>query len=70
MDYIIQYDPPDTIESYVHRAGRACRGILQKKGVGLLILSESEVGFVELLKKIDGMTISEFEFPTKKLMNV
>lgn len=50
VDYIIQYDPPDTIESYVHRAGRACRGITQKKGVGLLFLSETEVGFVELLK--------------------
>lgn len=27
VDYIIQYDPPDSVESYIHRAGRACRGV-------------------------------------------
>lgn len=45
VDYIIQYDPPDSIESYVHRAGRACRGDSTKKGVGILFLNENEVKF-------------------------
>jgi len=69
VDYIIQFDPPDSVESYIHRAGRACRGTTTKKGTGILFLSEAETGFVDLLKKMN-VTLSEFEFPTKKLINV
>ncbi|CAL5997379.1 ATP-dependent_RNA helicase HAS1 [Hexamita inflata] len=69
VDYIIQFDPPDSIESYVHRAGRACRGTTSRKGTGILFLSETETGFVKMLSEI-GLVLSEFEFPTKKIINV
>lgn len=65
----MQFDPPDSVESYIHRAGRACRGVSQKKGIGILFLTETETGFVELLRQMN-LTIDEIEFPTKKIINV
>jgi len=69
VDYILQFDPPDSVESYVHRAGRACRGDSQRKGTGVLFLLPHEVGFVKLLQN-EGVPLSEFEFPATKLFNV
>lgn len=70
VDYIIQYDPPDSVESYVHRAGRACRGDSTKKGVGILFLNENEVKFAQILRDQVKLDIKEYEFPTKKILNV
>lgn len=69
VDYILQFDPPDSVESYVHRAGRACRGGSQRKGTGVLFLLPHEVGFVKLLQN-EGVPLSEFEFPASKLFNI
>ena len=68
VDWVIQYDPPNDPEEYLHRVGRTARGA-NKLGKALLMLMPNEVGFVRLLKvyKID---ITEFEFPESKLAKV
>lgn len=68
VDWVIQYDPPNDPEEYLHRVGRTARGA-NKLGKALLMLMPNEIGFVRLLKvyKID---ISEFEFPENKLAKV
>lgn len=68
VDWIVQYDPPDDPKEYIHRVGRAARG---SKAVGkaLLFLIPSELKFLEYLRKAK-VTVSEFEFPKKKIANV
>lgn len=69
VDYIIQFDPPDSVESYIHRAGRACRGDTKRKGQGVLFLMANEAGFIKLLRTA-GVPLFEFEFPLDKIINV
>ncbi|KAA0186878.1 hypothetical protein HAZT_HAZT006777 [Hyalella azteca] len=49
VDWIIQYDPPEDVNEYIHRVGRTARG--GREGQALLILSEAEVGFVRCLRQ-------------------
>lgn len=69
IDYVIQFDPPESVESYIHRSGRACRGDSTKKGVGLLFLMSHETKFISFLKA-HNVSLFEFEFPTDKIINV
>lgn len=48
VDKIIQYDPPATIDDYVHRIGRTARA--GRIGEGLLFLLPSEEGYVDKLR--------------------
>ena len=68
VDWIVQYDPPDDPDDYIHRVGRTARGA-DKSGKALLFIFEHELGFLWYLKqqKIDPL---EFEFPENKLANV
>merc|ERR1712066_344027 len=51
VDWIIQYDPPCDPKEYIHRVGRTSRGC-NSKGYALLILLQSELGFVTYLEKM------------------
>ena len=68
VDWIIQFDPPDDPRDYIHRVGRTARGA---KGTGrsLLFLQPNEVGFLSHLKAAK-IPLLEYDFPSKKLMNV
>ena len=68
VDWIVQYDPPDDPEDYIHRVGRTARGD-QKAGRALLLLLDSEVGFLEFLKKAN-VSLNEFEFSEHKLAKI
>ncbi|KAI6250470.1 ATP-dependent RNA helicase HAS1 [Erysiphe necator] len=68
VDWIIQFDPPDDPRDYIHRVGRTARGS-NGKGRSLLFLQPSEVGFLIHLKNAR-VPIVEFEFPSKKIVNV
>eukprot|EP00475_Leptophrys_vorax_P002079 TRINITY_DN11182_c1_g1_i3.p1 TRINITY_DN11182_c1_g1~~TRINITY_DN11182_c1_g1_i3.p1 ORF type:complete len:525 (-),score=147.75 TRINITY_DN11182_c1_g1_i3:27-1601(-) len=49
IDWSIQYDAPEDVAEYVHRAGRTARK--GRKGRGLLFLSpEKEIGFAKILE--------------------
>ncbi|KAH8583181.1 Dbp7p [Cryptosporidium sp. chipmunk genotype I] len=48
IDTVIQLDPPQSIEEYVHRMGRTAR--MGEKGTGIIFLRPSEEGYLETLK--------------------
>jgi len=50
VDWIVQFDPPDDPDDYIHRVGRTARGA-EASGKALLFLLEHEVGFLRYLKK-------------------
>ncbi|ATY59587.1 ATP-dependent RNA helicase DDX18 [Cordyceps militaris] len=68
VDFIVQFDPPDNTRDYIHRVGRTARGA-GKTGRSLLFLQPSEVGFLSHLKAAR-VPVVEFEFPTRKIVNV
>lgn len=68
VDWIVQFDPPDDPEEYIHRVGRTARGS-GSKGRALLFLLESELGFLRYLKK-SRIPLNEYEFPESKLANI
>ena len=68
VDWIVQYDPPDDPEDYIHRVGRTARGA-DGKGRALLFLLEHELGFLRYLKQ-SKIKPNEYEFPENKLANM
>ena len=64
----MQFDPPDDPRDYIHRVGRTARGA-NGKGRSLMFLLPNEVGFLKYLKEAR-VPVVEFEFPSKKLVNV
>ena len=53
VDWIIQFDPPQWSDQFVHRIGRTARA--GRSGQSLLFLTESETSYVDFLKarKVD-----------------
>lgn len=67
VDWIVQFDPPDDPRDYIHRVGRTARA--SAKGKSLMFLQPGELGFLKYLKEAR-VPVVEFEFPSKKLVNV
>jgi ATP-dependent RNA helicase DDX18/HAS1 len=67
VDWIIQYDPPENPKEYIHRVGRTARA--GHHGKALLLLLESEKGFLKYLKHA-GVPLNELEYPLSKLSNI
>ncbi|KFG51492.1 DEAD/DEAH box helicase domain-containing protein [Toxoplasma gondii FOU] len=53
VDFVVQLDCPDSVETYIHRVGRTAR--MQRTGQALLMILPSETKFVDRLrdKKIE-----------------
>ena len=58
IDMIIQFDPPKTDDSYIHKAGRTAR--VGHKGTSLLFLNENELTFLNYMKQ-KGIIIQKWE---------
>ncbi len=58
IDMIIQFDPPKTDDSYIHKAGRTAR--VGNKGTSLLFLNENELTFLNYMKQ-KGIIIEKWE---------
>lgn len=67
VNWVIQYDCPENVDTYIHRAGRTARGVLGK-GEGLLILLPHEESFVEDLKK-SKIPINKISVDPSKIMS-
>lgn len=50
VNWVVQVDCPEDVDTYIHRAGRTARGVLGK-GEGLLMLMPHEERIIEDLKK-------------------
>ena len=68
VDWVIQYDPPDDPDDYIHRVGRTGRGA-EGGGKALLFLLEHELGFIRFLRQ-KKVKPNEYDFPVEKLANV
>ncbi|XP_033129489.1 DEAD-box ATP-dependent RNA helicase 27 isoform X1 [Brassica rapa] len=68
VDWIVQYDPPDDPTEYIHRVGRTARGE-GAKGKALLVLTPTELQFIQYLKAAK-IPVEEHEFEEEKLLNV
>ena len=69
VDWIIQYDPPDEPNEYIHRVGRTSRGVNAKEGRALLFLLPEEIAFLRYLQE-KKVNLQEYEFPMKKIANI
>lgn len=67
VDWIVQFDPPDDPEEYIHRVGRTARGA-RCTGKALLFLQENELGFLRFLQQ--RLMIPLTEFSVSKMANV
>jgi ATP-dependent RNA helicase DDX18/HAS1 len=67
VDWIVQYDPPDEPDEYIHRVGRTAR--VERKGKALLFLLPQELGFLRYLKRAK-VPLNEFEYAENKLANI
>lgn len=61
IDWIIQFDPPQDSDQYIHRIGRTARA--GKEGESLILLQEHEFAYVEFLKsrKVTILPLPEIE---------
>lgn len=66
VDWIVQYDPPQWSDSFVHRIGRTARA--GKLGQSIMFLNEPEYPYISFLenKKVE---ITEREIPVNKDSN-
>ncbi|KAJ3442764.1 atp-dependent RNA helicase ddx18 [Anaeramoeba flamelloides] len=64
IDWIIQYDPPDDPNEYIHRVGRTARA--GKSGKALLFLRPEEKPFLKFLTK-SKVSLSQFEINEEKI---
>ena len=57
MDWVLQYDPPCSASSFVHRCGRTAR--IGNEGNALLFLLETEDAYVDFIKRNQKVDLQE-----------
>jgi ATP-dependent RNA helicase RhlE len=64
VEYVVNYDLPDTLENYVHRVGRTGRGT--KRGQAISFCSEHEKELLEIIEKDLAKPIQRIEISKKE----
>jgi ATP-dependent RNA helicase DDX10/DBP4 len=67
VDWVIQFDCPDDISSYIHRVGRTAR--YKSKGNSLLFLNSKEEAFINELQG-KGINIKKIKINQQKMVNL
>merc|ERR1711957_38371 len=67
VDWVIQFDCPDDISTYIHRVGRTAR--YKSKGNSLLLVNKKEEKMVNLLQN-KNVSIKKIKINTNKLMGL
>jgi ATP-dependent RNA helicase DDX10/DBP4 len=67
IDWIIQFDCPQTIESYIHRVGRTGRFL--ESGKAIMFLDYNELKFVNTLDK-NFIRIHQIKFNQKQMISI
>lgn len=66
VDWVLQYDPPSTASSFVHRCGRTAR--IGNEGSALLFLLSAEDAYIEFIKKNQKVELGELKINPDKLI--
>lgn len=64
IDWVLQYDPPSTASSFVHRCGRTAR--IGNEGNALLFLLETEDAYVDFIKRNQKVELQKVEIKPDK----
>ncbi|MCG8607337.1 DEAD/DEAH box helicase, partial [bacterium] len=64
LSHVIQYEPPEDPESYIHRTGRTGRA--GASGVAISLMSSREISTVTRIAKRYGIDMQERPLPTKE----
>lgn len=59
VDWVLQFDPPSSTKSFVHRCGRTAR--MGQRGQALVMLLPSEVSYVEFLRLNQHIALEPYE---------
>ncbi|XP_051172574.1 probable ATP-dependent RNA helicase DDX55 homolog [Leptopilina boulardi] len=59
VDWVLQFDPPSTASSFVHRCGRTAR--IGNEGNALLFLLESEDAYIDFIKRNQKVELKEIK---------
>ncbi|KNH04022.1 DEAD-domain-containing protein [Perkinsela sp. CCAP 1560/4] len=65
VDWIIQYDPPDSVPKYVHRVGRTARA--ERDGNALVMLLPQETPMIQMLARNLTNPLKEFKVGEGKI---
>jgi len=60
VDWVIQYDPPNTAEHFVHRCGRTAR--MGSKGRAVIFLLPNETTFIEFVSSNQKVPLDEYTY--------
>jgi ATP-dependent RNA helicase DDX55/SPB4 len=58
VDWVLQFDPPSSSNSFVHRCGRTAR--MGQEGRALILLTPSEASYVEFLRLNKGLMLQPY----------
>ena len=67
VDWVVQFDCPDDVYTYIHRVGRTAR--YKSKGNSLLLLAPSEAKFVERVDKRN-ISLKKLNANPNKALNI
>ncbi|XP_043482204.1 probable ATP-dependent RNA helicase DDX55 homolog [Leptopilina heterotoma] len=59
VDWVLQFDPPSTASSFVHRCGRTAR--IGNEGSAILFLLESEDAYIDFIKRNQKVDLKEMK---------
>lgn len=64
VDWVIQYDPPSSAASFVHRCGRTAR--IGNQGSAIVFLMPNEELYVDFIKRNQNVVLNSYETDTLK----
>jgi len=68
VDWVVQLDAPEDVETYIHRVGRTAR--YESKGKGLLVLCPSEEEGMKVALRRKALEVNKIKIRQSKTQNI
>jgi len=68
VDWVVQLDAPEDVETYIHRVGRTAR--YESKGKGLLVLCPSEEEGMKVTLRRKALEVNKIKIRQSKTQNI
>jgi ATP-dependent RNA helicase DDX10/DBP4 len=68
VDWVVQLDAPEDVETYIHRVGRTAR--YESKGKGLLVVCPSEEEGMKMVLEKKGLKVNKIKIRPSKTQNI